>query len=135
MVAAANDGIFGRLCVALGLDDMALDRRFLTNALRVEHRRDLFAALDAATQGRTTAEVEQQLVDASVPCARIRDTGEVLECPQLEASGMLQSIVRPDGTDFPDFALPMAFDGERLGVSRPPPRLGEHTEEVLGALP
>lgn len=134
MIAAANDRIFGRLCEALGLNELVADPRFSTNERRVAHREVLSEALGAVAARLTVDELESTLVRADVPCARIRNTAEVLASPQFEASGMVQRTPRPDIPELVDFALPITFDSARLPAHRPAPRLGEHTDEVLGTL-
>lgn len=77
MVAAGNDALFRRLCGALGLDDLASDPRFVTNPERVANREELEEALRRKTRRHTRSELEALLVEAGVPCAAVRDMGEV----------------------------------------------------------
>ena len=69
-----------------------------------------------------------------MPCAPILTLDRVAAEPQTEASGMLISAKHPRLPDYRTVGLPVRWDGERPGVARVPPLLGEHTAEVLGAL-
>ncbi|MFM9884053.1 MAG: CoA transferase, partial [Burkholderiales bacterium] len=62
------------------------------------------------------------------PCGPLQTTDEVVTHPQTEAVEMLQST--PDGK-MRFVGVPIRFDGERPGIRRGPPTLGEHTDEIL----
>jgi crotonobetainyl-CoA:carnitine CoA-transferase CaiB-like acyl-CoA transferase len=59
---------------------------------------------------------------------------QVLQSPQTEASGMLVGAAHPRVPDYRSIGLPVQWDGRRPGVRRVPPRLGEHTADVLTTL-
>ena len=122
MIAAANDGLFARLCETLGLPDVASDPRFTTNPDRLEHREELAALIQARVGELGGADVLASLAAAGVPAAPVQDVGQVAEHEQTAALGLIQ-----DGT----VALPLSFDGARAGHRGPPPLLGEHTAEIL----
>jgi crotonobetainyl-CoA:carnitine CoA-transferase CaiB-like acyl-CoA transferase len=69
-----------------------------------------------------------------VPCAPIQTLDKVAALPQTEASGMLIPAKHPRLPDYRAVGLPIRWDGERPGVARVPPLLGEHTAEVLAEL-
>ena len=110
------------------------DPRFADNPARVAHRAELFDALSAVTRALTSAEVLDRLQKVGVPCAPILTLDKVAGEPQTEASGMLVSAKHPRLPDYRAVGLPIRWDGERPGVSRVPPLLGEHTAEVLAEL-
>jgi len=121
-VAAANDGLFRRLCGALGRPELADDERFRTNPERVERREQLGAELAPLFAARPAEEWVVRLTDAGVPVGKVR--------------GVLESLSsRKRGTvEHPTIgALPLV--PSPLGLAeRPPPLLGEHTGEVLAEL-
>src|SRR5690349_2814072 len=85
---------------------------------------------------RSAAEWEAWLQERHVPASRVRTMGEALDDPQIASRGVLHRHEGAPGIDGP-FTVPVAafkfaHDGPR--VDRPPPRFGEHTEEVLGEL-
>ena len=129
MIVAANDKLFGALCVVLGLPELAGDPRFRTNPDRVANRVELVALLEARTRERESAELLAALVAAGVPASPVHDVGEAAHQPQTEALGILQSL-----GDLVTVAAPLSADGERVLHRLPPPALGAHTAEILGEL-
>jgi formyl-CoA transferase/CoA:oxalate CoA-transferase len=134
MIAAPNDGLFGRLCGALGHPEWAEDPRFAHNPDRVAHREELTARIGEATAERSTEELAASLETAGVACSPIRDTAAAAANPQTLASGMVQAIEHPAVRGFRSLGLPFLLDGERPPLRRPPPELGEHQDEVLEEL-
>jgi len=129
IIVAANDKLFGALCVVLGLPELAGDPRFRTNPDRVANRVELVALLEARTRERESAELLAELVAAGVPASPVHDVGEAARQPQTEALGILQSL-----GDLVTVAAPLSADGERVLHRLPPPALGAHTAEILGEL-
>jgi formyl-CoA transferase/CoA:oxalate CoA-transferase len=125
MIAAANDGLFERLCNAIGLEELPSDARFATNPKRVERRDELATLIQERLSGRSRDEVLVQLRDAGVPAAPVNDIGQVADHEQTAAIGLIQELPEPT------VALPLSFDGRRVLHRSPPPRLGEHTAEIL----
>jgi formyl-CoA transferase/CoA:oxalate CoA-transferase len=123
MIAAANDGLFAKLCAALALDDLRDDPRLQTNPDRVAYKSVVNERVSAATMQYATAELEQLLRNAGVPCAPVLDVAEVVRHPQTIASGMLQRIGMEGAEDYTAVAMPLTFDGVRPDASvTPPPR-------------
>jgi crotonobetainyl-CoA:carnitine CoA-transferase CaiB-like acyl-CoA transferase len=129
MVAAANDGLFRRLCEALGVPELADDPRFATNPLRIEHRGELVAALTERFRAEPSAPLLDALHAAGVPAAPVRELGEVAADEQTRALGILQRL-----GDRHTVAPPLSLDGERVRFASAPPGLGEHSREVLAEL-
>jgi crotonobetainyl-CoA:carnitine CoA-transferase CaiB-like acyl-CoA transferase len=126
MVAAANDRLFAALCAALDLPQLAQDARFATNPLRVLHREELVHELAERFAAEPSGTWLARLHEAGVPVAPVQTTGEAARHEQTAALGILQEL---DGRQ--SLALPIAADGDRVPHRSPPPRLGEHTAEVL----
>lgn len=129
MVTAANDGIFRRLAEAIGLPELADDRRFATNPDRVANRAALTEAISARLREDTRAAWMEKLAAANVPAAPVQDVGEVAHDPQLEATGILRQL---DG--FTTLGPAFSVDGERPAYRSPPPLLGAHSAEILGEI-
>jgi len=134
MIAAGSDALFRKACEALGVPALAADARFRTNPARVEHRKALVERLSAVTRLLDSAEILARLERAGVPCAPINTLDKILAEPQTEASGMLVPAKHPRLPDYRAVAMPVRWDGERPGVTRVPPLLGEHTSDVLAEL-
>jgi crotonobetainyl-CoA:carnitine CoA-transferase CaiB-like acyl-CoA transferase len=134
MIAAASDALFVKCCQALGATGLASDPRFAGNPERVKNRVVLFETLAAITRALSSEELLSRLGEARVPSAPILTLDRVAAEPQTEASGMLIPTKHPRVPDYRAVGLPIKWDGERPGVSRVPPLLGEHTAEVLADL-
>lgn len=122
MIAAANDGLFTRLCEAL---DIAPDPRYATNPQRLRLRDELAEVVQSRVAEQTRAEVLDRLSNAGVPAAPVQDVGEVAGHEQTAALGLIQEVPEPT------VALPLSFDRRRVTHRSPPPRLGEHTAQIL----
>jgi crotonobetainyl-CoA:carnitine CoA-transferase CaiB-like acyl-CoA transferase len=134
MIAAGSDALFGRLARALGAPGLAGDDRFRDNPSRVRHRAALVDALSALTRERKSADLIDRLRAEGVPCAPILGVDAVLAEPQTAASGMVLPAAHPRLPDYRSIGLPITWDGRRPGVRRVPPRLGEHSTDVLTSL-
>jgi crotonobetainyl-CoA:carnitine CoA-transferase CaiB-like acyl-CoA transferase len=134
MIAAGSDALFVKVCEALAVPALAEDPRFRDNPSRVENRKALVEALSAVTGTLDSADVLARLQRAGVPGAPINTVDKVLAEPQTEASGMVVPVKHPRLPDYKALGLPIRWDGERAGVTRVPPLLGEHTSEVLTEL-
>jgi crotonobetainyl-CoA:carnitine CoA-transferase CaiB-like acyl-CoA transferase len=131
MIAAGNDRLFQVLCTALNAPEIREDARFATNADRVNNREVLAALIGARVAELSTDGCVELLRSAGVPVAPIQDIARVGASEQTAALRLLQPVPTPDVPDLLLVAPPLSFDGERLAHRGPPPRLGEHTDEVL----
>jgi crotonobetainyl-CoA:carnitine CoA-transferase CaiB-like acyl-CoA transferase len=129
MIAAGNDGLFGRLCDALSLTGTRDDSRFSSNASRVAHRHAVNEAVGSRTMLHTTLDLLDLLRTRGIPCAPIQDIAQVAVDEQTEASGMVE---RGDGPTA--LRVPIRFAGSRAPAGTPPPRAGEHTAAILAEL-
>src|SRR5262245_6125026 len=131
MIAAGSDALFAKLTTALSAPALADDPRFRDNPSRVRNRMVLVEALSALTRQRSSAEIIDLLREAGVPSAPILSIDAALAEPQTKASSMLVSAPHPRIPDYASVALPVRWNGERPGVRRVPPLLGEHSADVL----
>ncbi len=132
ILAAGNDRMFERTCEVLGRPDLAADERFATNEARVRHREELLPLLADAFHRRPAGEWLAALEAVGVPCSPVLRMDEVFATP--EGAQMVQEVDDPERGALRLVADPIRLDGELPRVRRPPPGLGEHTEEVLREL-
>ena len=133
MIAASNRGQHERLF-------NALDRPDLAGQSSHEERERLYASQTAALEpiiaGRTADDWERYLQARHVPAGRVRRLSEALADPHLKTRGVLHEHGSIDGIDGP-VTVPMAafkFADGGPSIETAPPRLGQHTDEVLGSL-
>lgn len=132
IIAVGNDGQFRALCGALGLE---LEDRFATNALRVAEREALGPLIAARTQGFTMHGLMQALEAAGVPCGPVNTIDQVFAEPQAIHRGLTVEQSRADlAQPIRTVASPIRLSKTPVRYDAPPPRLGQDTEEVLGAL-
>ncbi|MEH3159349.1 MAG: CaiB/BaiF CoA-transferase family protein [Sphingomonas taxi] len=117
ILAVGNDGQFRRFCAVAGLD--ADDPRYATNALRLEHRAPLFAAITAATRTFARDDLLAKLEAAGVPAGPINTVEQALTDPQVLARGMVL-----EGGPIRGLRTPIRFSDATLATDRPAPRLG-----------
>ena len=121
VVAAGNDALFRALAVALERPDWLEDPRFRSNPDRVAHQDVLYPMIEAAMAKRPNAEWMARLDAAGIPCAPVQDVGAMLDHPQTQALGLLQTL---PGTAVQAIGLPVSFDGHRPEPRGPVPRRG-----------
>jgi crotonobetainyl-CoA:carnitine CoA-transferase CaiB-like acyl-CoA transferase len=131
VLGAASEGIWQRLCPALGRADLANDERFAKNANRVENRDELIAILGEIFRTRTTTEWIAALNRAEVPCAPIQTIDQVFAAPQVQHRNMLVEVDHPTAGRLKMAGIPVKFSATPASIRLPPPLLGEHSREVL----
>lgn len=131
VIAAGNDGLFGRLCAALGRADLAADPRYVSNSARTRHADDLKADLEAVLRGQPAAYWIEVLEGAGVPCSLIQNVAEAVSHPQAQARNM---VVRAG--DLLMAGNPIKIDGfADAPTRRPAPELdadGDRIRRELG---
>jgi crotonobetainyl-CoA:carnitine CoA-transferase CaiB-like acyl-CoA transferase len=129
VVAVGNNAQFANLCEVIGRTELAEDERFATNPARVANREALISELQREFGGRPADEWADELRAAGVPSGPVNTLADVLADEHLLGSGMLQGLDHPSAGHLEMLASPILIDGERLSIRRPPPTLGQHTEE------
>jgi len=131
ILAVGNDGQFARFCGVAGLSDLVADPRFSTNPARVNNREALIPILAVSIGEKTTSEWTEILAAANVPGGPINDIENVFADAQVKARGIQASIDLPNGGTMPMVANPIHFSDTEISYNRPPPKVGQHTAEVL----
>jgi crotonobetainyl-CoA:carnitine CoA-transferase CaiB-like acyl-CoA transferase len=136
-IAANKQEQFEALTEVIGREDLVSDSRFADREDRKRHRAALTQEVEAALRSKTAAEWEKILIGAGIPAGRVVTVPEALESPQVKHRELLQNFADVPGGDRP---ISVTRAGLKLSgatpsaASPPPPRLGEHTDEVLRSL-
>jgi crotonobetainyl-CoA:carnitine CoA-transferase CaiB-like acyl-CoA transferase len=131
-VAAPTDHHWALLCDIIGRPDLTADARTRTNRERIANAAFVRETLSAWTSARSTAEVVTTL-GGRVPVGPVQTVDAIFADPHVEARSMLVEVPQPDGSRSVVLpASPIKLTTTPAGVHRRPPRLGEHTGEVLG---
>jgi crotonobetainyl-CoA:carnitine CoA-transferase CaiB-like acyl-CoA transferase len=133
MLAVGNDRQFESFCKAAGAAELVKDKRFRTNAGRVEHRAPLVAAIEKLCRTKTTSHWVKTLTRENVPCGAINSIADVFEEPQVKHRGLKFELPHALGGKLPQVKNPVFFSRSTLDYKIPPPLLGEHTAAVLSA--
>ncbi len=133
VVAVGNDSQFSRFCSVLGVSELAEDPRYRKNADRVRNRQELLAILSdrIRTFGKTDllAKLEAELI----PVGPINQMHEVFADPHVAARGLVvEQPLSDTGASVRLIGNPIKFSRTPITYAKAPPRLGEHTDEVIG---
>ena len=135
VLAVGNDGQFRKFCDFAGRPELAGDPRFATNEARVRNRKTLVPLLAEIVANETSRHWIDGLERLAVPCSPINRLDQVFEDPQVVARGMTLSMPHPLAPGPIRLVNnPIKMSETSPAPSRPPPLLGQHTEEVLGEL-
>ena len=129
-IAVGSEGLWHRFAPLVGL--ARDDPRYATNRLRVINVDELEEAINAVLAGDTVEMWLQRLADAGVPAGRIRTMDQVYAWGQVEHLGLVDRVTHPTVGELvlPGSPVRWSRSGRRRAES--PPRLGEHTDEILG---
>jgi crotonobetainyl-CoA:carnitine CoA-transferase CaiB-like acyl-CoA transferase len=121
------------ICVALEMEDLSADERFRDVARMVEHRTELDALLQAGFARNTRDYWLARLEEQDILCAPVRTLREALVDPQTIHNAMILAGAG-EGQAVKLIASPITLSEAPVTLRRPPPRLGQHTDEVLGVV-
>ncbi len=134
VLAVGTEGQFATVCKLIGFPNLPQDSRFSTNAVRVRNRKELVSIFEAAFRQRNTNDWIGLLEQENVPCAPVRELDEVFVDPQVAARGMILESEHPDAGTIRTVAQPIKLSAALTQNGRVPPRVGEHTHEILQEL-
>jgi crotonobetainyl-CoA:carnitine CoA-transferase CaiB-like acyl-CoA transferase len=130
VVAVGNNTQFANLCRAIGRPELAEDERYATNPGRVSNREALISELQQEFGKRSADEWAEEIRAAGVPSGPVNTLADVFADEHVLGSGMLQDLDHPSAGHLEMLASPILIDGDRMPIRRPPPTLGQHTEEI-----
>ena len=131
MLAVGNDSQFRRCVDVLGDPGLADDDRYGSNAARVVHREELVGKLQALFAARATADWIGCLEEQGVPCSAINTIRDVFDSDYAREVGLCRRQRHALNEELPAVANPVRFSATPVTYERPPPLLGEHSDEVL----
>jgi len=131
IIGCANQGLWERMCTAIGQEGMLKDPRYTDNTERVAHRTECVDELNAVFATNTTDHWVDRIVEAGVPCGPINTVSDVVNNPQVLARNMIAEVDHPaiPGLKFPN--SPLKLTDSPATIRRVPPSLGQHNEEIL----
>jgi crotonobetainyl-CoA:carnitine CoA-transferase CaiB-like acyl-CoA transferase len=135
-VIIPTDDMWRRFCAAIERPDLLERDDLATVLLRSEH----FAGVvrpeaESWTRSRTRAEVVARFSEHGLPAGEVQTVEEIARCPQVHARHLLLDVDDPAMGRVRLARTPLLFDGWDPVAENPPPQLGEHTDEILSALP
>lgn len=130
VVAVGNDGQFRTLCERIGAPALADDPRFVTNAERVANRDALVRALEERLATAPAADWVDALSTEGIPCGLVADVSQAFARARELGLDPVVGVARADGTEVATVANPIEMSVTPPTYRLPPPRLGEHTDEL-----
>ncbi len=135
VIGVGTEGLWKKFVELLqGEATLGADARFLTNALRIEHRAELVPLLQARFASEASSFWLQKFASAGIPAAPINGVSEALNDAQTKARGLIVQLEHPVLGAIRGIANPIQFSSTPVTYRLPPPLLGEHTEEILRSL-
>jgi len=130
-VAVGNDAQFVRFAETAGHPEWARDARFAKNPDRVTHRETLDRLIAQALEQDKSGAWIEKLRAAGVPCGPINSVAEALNDPHTLAREMVRTVTHPTAGEVKMVGIPFRLNDTPATIRRPPPLLGQHTEDVL----
>jgi len=133
-IAASGQHIFARMCKAIGADKLLEDPDFATGEKRSQNRARLNAEIGRCTKAYNSLDLVERLNAAGVPSGPIYDIGQMFADPQVEHVGMAVPMPHPTRAEAAVVNQAVELSRTPSVINRPTPGLGEHTDDILGAL-
>ena len=132
ILAVGNDAQFERFCHVAGMPDIPKDGRFATNVMRVQHRDEICAIVEARLKTKPRAFWLESLERVNVPCGPVNDLEAVFNDPHVRARGaeLRMDCEWAQGGEIHLLANPLKLSRTPPTYRHPPPRLDEHAAEV-----
>jgi crotonobetainyl-CoA:carnitine CoA-transferase CaiB-like acyl-CoA transferase len=130
-LAAGTNKLWEAACEAIGRPDLTEDERFASPSSRATHQDALRELLEAEFVKYDASDLLERMNARGVPCAPLYNYSQVLADPQVAHMQWVENMTLPNGVSTRTVISPQQVSGQRLGLRRAPPALGEHTREVL----
>ena len=133
-LSAVSDKQWTVFCDVLGFADLKANPAYCDNNARVRERPTLIADLRQRFMAYTAAELTDIFEKNGLPYAPIKRPEDLMDDPHLVQTGGLAPITLPNGQQTNTLLFPFTLDGQRMRVRRNPPKLGEHSADLLQEL-
>ena len=130
-IGIGNERQFSRCAEVLGHPEWAQDARYNSNRARVENRVDIDGKINEALAHDVADAWLGKLMAVGVPCGKINTVAQALDDPHTAARRMVETVEHPTIGELRMLGIPFKFSDTACSVRRPPPMLGQHTDEVL----
>ena len=131
VIGAANDRLWVKLCEVIGLPEVGRNPKYAANAQRVEHREEIIHLLENRLITKTRREWEAILAPLGIPCGPINQMDEVFSDEHVRHLQLVLESRHPQVGMIRMVRNPVTFSRTPVDLRQAPPKLGEHTEEVL----
>jgi crotonobetainyl-CoA:carnitine CoA-transferase CaiB-like acyl-CoA transferase len=130
-VGVGNERQFARFAEVLGHPEWPQDERFNSNRARVMNRELVDGEINRALARDTAKNWLAKLMAVGIPCGKINSVAEALDDPHTAARRMVETVEHPAAGTLRMLGIPFKFSDTPASVRRPPPGLGEHTDDIL----
>lgn len=130
-IGTGSDKQFQDLCNRINMPDIARDSKYLTNALRVKHRKELITLLRSVLVTKTNTEWTILFEGATFPCGAVNSLKEAFNDRHIKSIGLVEEMNHPTAGKIRFVGPPVKFSSGGNKVRSAPPTLGQHTNEVL----
>jgi crotonobetainyl-CoA:carnitine CoA-transferase CaiB-like acyl-CoA transferase len=134
VIATGTNRLFRDLCDVLEMPELASDDRFKSNSERVQHREELVTIISELTGCAETGTWLERLTARGIPASPVSDLTTAFHDPQLAANKMVVDVDHPSAGTIHLLGVPYKLEGSPCEIRRPPPCLGEHTDQVMREL-
>jgi len=132
LIVSGTNPLFARICAMIGKPELVQDPRFETVPLRLQNAAAIEDVVQAWCLEHDTQAVIEALNTYGIPACKIATMKDVVENPQLHHRGQLVEMEHPKAGKITLAGVTMHLSDTPLAIRRPPPVLGEHTDEILG---
>ncbi|GAG51224.1 unnamed protein product, partial [marine sediment metagenome] len=133
-MAIGNNRIWERVCKLLGLEELLDMDAYKTNESRKIHRSEIVDRLEEVLGTKETQYWFEYLSEQGVPCGPINYLNQVAEDPHIQSKNTIFNVHDDELGSIPQVAPPWKLVQSQEKEHKPPPRIGEHDEEVYGEL-
>lgn len=131
IIGVMNQRFWYRFCNALDMPDLANDPRFCDNPSRVKNKAELIPLLEEILRQKSGDEWLRLLDKEDIPCAPINTLSQLFQEEQVKINEMIIDIDHPTAGKIKTLGIPVKLSKTPGGVQSPPPRLGQHTDQIL----